>query len=100
VGGKGSAQYSWGQYSGIIARDNAAHIPALVHIPLLRLRTVRDGAWLYPFRWRVNNFGGEGLRRVHHCCCVTKKIFGHNNENTIFVMVYSMIINNVQVIEA
>ncbi len=34
--------------------DYAAHIPALVHILLLGLRTVRDRAWLYPFRLRVH----------------------------------------------
>ncbi len=55
VGGKGLDQYSWGQYSGMTARHHAAHIHALVHILLLGLRTVRDGAWLYPFRWRVHH---------------------------------------------
>jgi hypothetical protein len=37
------------------ARDHADPIPALVHIPLIGLRTVGDRAWLYPFRWRVHN---------------------------------------------
>jgi hypothetical protein len=88
VGGKGSVQYSGGQYSGMTARDHAAPIPALVHIPLLGLRTVQDRAWLFPFRWRVHHTLAVMVTQGTSLLLCLKNIFGHGNSKIlIFFMV-------------
>jgi hypothetical protein len=80
------------------ARDHAAPIPALVHIPLLGRRTVQDKGLALSFQMESTPYiGGEGYVG-YVTVAVSKKDFWAWKLKTVFVMVptvYSTIFNNV-----